>query len=114
MSRLSGVSRNRIFRGLSEQKTEQPQLPEGRVHKPDGGRKKEVDKQIVLRETIEKIVSPHTMGNPCNPLIWSSKSLRHIKSALYSHGYSVSHEVIRQELMSLGYSLQSNKKTKRR
>lgn len=111
ISRLSGVSKNRISRGIS-QINENDQLPAGRVRKAGGGRKKEEDKQTGLKDAIEETVSAHTMGNPENPLIWSSKSLRHIQAALKESGYSVSHEVIRKILISLGYSLQLNRKTK--
>ena len=112
VSRLSGVSRPRISRGLSELKQGKTVSTSKRIRKEGGGRKKEIDKQQGLKEAIEEIVSPHTMGNPENPLIWSSKSLRNIQSALLLKGYSVSHEVIRHILQSLGYSLQLNRKTK--
>jgi hypothetical protein len=47
-----------------------------------------------------------------NPLIWTSKSIRKITAELLVFGYKVSHVVVRQCLMELGYSLQVNKKTK--
>jgi len=47
-----------------------------------------------------------------NPLIWTSKGIRKITAELLVLGYKVSHEVVRQCLMELGYSLQANKKTK--
>jgi hypothetical protein len=53
------------------------------------------------------------MGNPINPLIWTSKSIRKITAELLVLGYKVSHEVVRQCLMELGYSLQANKKPKK-
>ena len=47
-----------------------------------------------------------------SPLLWTSKSVRKIETALKKGGYSVSHELIRQILIAEGYSLQSNRKTK--
>ena len=53
------------------------------------------------------------MGDPMNPLLWSSKSSRKISSELLLiKGLKICHESVRQCLINLGYSLQSNKKTK--
>jgi transposase len=52
------------------------------------------------------------MGDPENPLIWSSKSSRNVRDALQNKGYKISHETVRCIMKELGYSLQSNKKTK--
>jgi len=52
------------------------------------------------------------MGDPENPLIWCSKSIRKIHTELRKLGYQISHETIRKCLQILGFSLQSNKKTK--
>ena len=51
------------------------------------------------------------MGDPMRPLIWTSKSVRKITAELLSKNYKVCHEVVRQSLKTLGFSLQSNKKT---
>ena len=61
---------------------------------------------------IMEIVIPHIMGDPEKPLIWCSKSVRKIKKILDERGYSISHETIRNNLKILGFSLQSNKKTR--
>jgi hypothetical protein len=52
------------------------------------------------------------MGNPMNPLLWSSKSLRHLASELNEQGHQVSHTTVGTLLEELGYSLQSNRKTR--
>jgi hypothetical protein len=46
------------------------------------------------------------------PLLWTSKSVRHIQEELKRYGYTVSHELIRQILREQEYSLQTNRKTK--
>ena len=51
------------------------------------------------------------MGNPMNPLIWTSKSVRKITAEVVASTGKVCHEVIRQCLKTLGFSLQANKKT---
>jgi hypothetical protein len=83
-----------------------------RIRKEGGGRKKEIEKHPKLLGIISDIVSPHAMGDPMNPLIWSSKSTRKVSEALKQYGYKISHETTRKAMIDLGYSLQSNKKTK--
>ena len=82
------------------------------IRKEGGGRKKKSEIHPQLLSDIDEIVSPHTMGDPMNPLIWSSKSTRKVCKALQSKGYEISHETTRMAMKQLGYSLQSNKKTK--
>ena len=112
IAELSSVSRKTITKGGREPQGEENMSKQGRVRKKGGGRKKLTDHDPKLLQTIEDIVSPHTLGNPTNPLIWTSKSLRKIAKALLGKGITVSHEVVRKCLMELDYSLQANKKTK--
>ena len=82
------------------------------IRKEGGGRKKKSEKHPQLLSDINDIVSPHAMGDPMNPLIWSSKSTRKVCKELQEKGYEISHETTRMAMKDLGYSLQSNKKTK--
>jgi len=113
VSRISGVSRMTLNSGLQELINPTEILPQSSksIRKPGGGRKKEVEKDPSLKKTIEDIVSPHTMGDPMKTLQWTSKSLRNIASIVNEKGYSVSHQLVKTILKSLGYSLQSNRKT---
>jgi len=74
--------------------------------------KKEIDKQAGLVSAILQIVEPHTLGDPMKPLLWTSKSVRHIQEELKKQGFKASHELIRQILKEQDYSLQANRKTK--
>jgi hypothetical protein len=69
-----------------------------------------VDKQSGLVEKIKEIIDPHTVGDPERLLLWTSKSVKHIQSALKESGYKISHELVRQILSSQGYNLQTNRK----
>lgn len=82
------------------------------IRKKGGGRKSNPQIHPELLNTINNIVGAHTMGDPTNPLIWSSKSTRKVSETLKDFGYNISHESARKCLKILGYSLQSNKKTK--
>lgn len=107
ISQLSSVTRRTIAKG-----EEVEIFLKNRIRKEGGGRKKIVEQQPEIQQIIEDLVSPHTLGDPMNSLIWTSKSLRKISAELAVCGYEVSHELVRKSLISLGYSLQANKKTK--
>ena len=108
--RLTGVSRDTISKGMKECLLPPP--VDLRIRKQGGGRKKKKDQYPDMESVIEEIVCPHTMGNPENPLQWVSKSVRKIQAALSQRDYAVSHELVRQTLTGMGYSMQSNRKTK--
>jgi len=112
---LSGVNRQTIAAGIKETDREAAsasELESGRIRHKGGGRKKEIDKFPQLLQVITEIVSPHIMGDPEKPLMWCSKSMRKIKETLKEQGYQISHETVRKCLQTLGFSLQSNQKTK--
>ena len=113
---LSGANCQTIISGMKEIKqdsvSELPKIQQGRIRKQGGGRKKEVEKHPQLLLAIMEIILPHTMGDPEKPLMWCSKSTRKIQKVLRNRGYQISHESVRKCLKSLGFSLQSNKKTR--
>jgi hypothetical protein len=111
ISRLSNVCRKTISIGIEE--IEQGNDNENnRLRKAGGGRKTCSENQPDLLNDIREIIEPHTMGDPEKVLIWSSKSTRKVMKSLQSKGYQVSHETVRKSMKKMGYSLQSNKKTK--
>ncbi len=112
IAQLSSVTRRTIAKGETESFDKEDDTLNSRIRKEGGGRKKTIEHQPEILSAIEDIVSPHTLGDPMNPLLWTSKSIRKIASELLILGYKVSHEVVRQCLIGLGYSLQANKKTK--
>ncbi|GHV25497.1 hypothetical protein FACS1894176_04090 [Bacteroidia bacterium] len=107
---LSGKSRFLIARGEKELQNPDMQAASNKIRRKGGGRKKEVDKQAGLVEKIKEIVEPYTVGDPSRLLLWTSKSVKHIQSALEKSGYKISHELVRQILSSQGYNLQTNRK----
>ena len=112
IAQLSFVTRRTIAKGEAESYIAEVDVKKKRIRKKGGGRKKVIEHQPEILKAIEDIVSPHTMGNPMNPLMWTSKSIRKIAAELFVLDYKVCHEVVRQCLKDLGYSLQVNKKTK--
>jgi hypothetical protein len=114
VSKLAGVSRVRLNKGIEELDSGSSDLGVGkseRIRRSGGGRKPHKESQSGLAEALEFIVSPHTLGDPMNPLLWTSKSLRKIEMELKKQGYGIGHVTIGEMLKSMGYSLQANKKT---
>ena len=111
VSEISGVSRVTIIEGKKEiSRNEHDLLPIGRCRQPGAGRKPVVDKSNGIIEMIDKIIEPHTKGDPMSFLTWCSKSLRHIEEELKREGFDVSYVTIAKILRNEGYSLQANRK----
>lgn len=111
---LAGVSRVRINKGLEDLRLAtglSDTITAGSIRKPGAGRKPHYESQPGLVESLQEIVNPHTLGDPMKPLLWTSKSLRHIGEALNKQGYQVGHVTVKELLKSMDYSLQGNKKT---
>ena len=114
VARIAKVSRVRIDKGISELSLLQNgsiDATSTKIRKAGGGRKKLKETQAGLIEKLETLVSAHTMGDPMRVLLWTNKSLRKLSEALKSEGFSVSYVTVGELLKSIGYSLQSNKKT---
>lgn len=114
VSKLSGVSRVTLNVGMKEITlppiAANSSLSE-RIRKEGGGRKKKTALNTNLVKAVENIVTPHTMGDPIKPLLWTSKSLRNIAGQLTKKGFKISHKLVGIILKEAGYSLQSNRKT---
>jgi len=110
VARATGMSRQAISRGIEELKAPAKPHP-GRIRRPGGGRKKTVDVDPTLKEDLEKLIHPTERGDPESPLRWTSKSVRHLAEELKRMGHQASHRMVAEILHSLGYSLQSNRKT---
>jgi biotin operon repressor len=111
ISRSLGVSRVRIDNGIKELLGQKPLSADNKKRREGGGRKSIDIHQPDICEQIENIISPHTRGDPMNPLKWCSKSLRKIACALKDRGYTISHVSIEKYLLNNDYSLQANRKT---
>lgn len=105
----TGLARSTIHRGIEEVQNESNDSR--RVRKPGAGRKKAVDRQHNLVETLENLVDPSSRGDPESSLRWTSKSTRKLTQELKKKGYQVCHRTTASLLHELGYSLQANKKT---
>jgi transposase len=111
VSRVSGVSRVTITQGIKELRSEDIYAMDNeRSRKGNGGRKKVTEIYPNIYDEIERIITPHTKGDPENPLLWTSKSVRKLQVALEEKGIKVAHRTICDLLKNLGYALLSNRK----
>ena len=118
VSIVSGISRVTISRGLNELE-ENTVNNEGntannnetvRCRRRGGGRKPAELKQPGIKEALQNLVEAHTKGDPTALLIWTSKSLRNLSTALSGKGYTASHVPVSTMLKEMGYTLQADRK----
>lgn len=113
VERATGMSRRRVLAGIAELSVRRP-LPAERVRRPGAGRPAlEVSDPTLVRD-LERLVDPTTRGHPQSPLRWTCKSTRTLASELSRMRHEVSQQKVGQLLGSLGYSLQSTRKTRER
>lgn len=117
VSNVTGVSRRAIWaanKELQSGEVADADLTQAtdRIRKPGGGRKKTVDKDPVLKENLDSLVNPFTRGDPESPLRWTCKSVRKLAEELRAMGHKTSHRMVAELLHEMGYSLQSNNKTR--
>jgi Rhodopirellula transposase DDE domain len=112
VSRITGLARSTIRRGLIELDVMAGGAPVGRVRRAGGGRKKLTETDPTLLSDLQDLVEPATLGDPEAPLLWTSRSVRNLADALRTMGHRIGHNVVADLLRQLNYSLQSNRKTK--
>lgn len=117
VSHAIGMSNKTIDRGLKDlaatgKVIADKQMSKPSIRKSGGGRNKQTDNQPGLIESLDALVEPTSRGDPESPLRWTSKSVRKLTDELIRQGYHLSFRTTSSLLKSLGYSLQSNKKTK--
>lgn len=110
VSAATGLARATIRAGRAE--LEQGVTATVRVRQPGAGRPKIEKTQLGVKKALERLVSPHTRGDPMSPLHWTCKSKAHLAAALSKDGFSVSATTVGQLLHELGYSLQSVRKSR--
>jgi hypothetical protein len=64
-----------------------------------------------LLQDLQALVESSPRGDPPSPLLWTSKSTRHLADALGHQGHHGSHATVARLLDALNDSLQANRKT---
>ncbi len=114
---LTGMSKTTLYRGLKETadlaadpKARPASAGERRIRKEGGGRKKAEDKQPGITEALTALLDGSTVGNPENPLCWTTKSLRNLSEELTAKGFKAGKGTVERLLAEMGFSLQQNRK----
>jgi len=107
----TAVARSTIGRGLAELRGGENHLG-GRVRRAGGGRKAAIDRHAGLLEALGELVQSAIRDDPQAALLWVSKSQRHLAGALAERGFVVSHKLVGRLLRHLGFTLQTNRKTR--
>jgi Rhodopirellula transposase DDE domain len=102
MSRISGLARSTIYHGFSDIR-HNVSAPPGRVRKEGGGRKKKVFQDPTLADDLKSLVEPSTRGDPTQPLLWTTRSLRNLVKGLAKKGHEVCPTVVGNLLRDMGY-----------
>jgi hypothetical protein len=115
VAEATGLSRTTIWAGLRE--LQHPQdlpvgLPMERSRQDGAGRPvlKEVDPTLL--KDLQALLEATTRGDPQSPLLWTSKSTRHLAEELNCQGHRVSYRTVAALLHDMDYSLQANRKTR--
>jgi hypothetical protein len=108
VSNVTGLARSTIERGLKD--LDAPPLAPGHVRREGGGPRRLSERDPTLLDDLRRLVEPVTLGDPVRPLLWVSKSLDTLTSALVAMGHSISPNSVRKRLAEIGYSRQVNRK----
>ncbi len=109
LSKVTGLSRATIHRGLKDLKSKK--IPIENIRKPGAGRKKLIVTDENILGDLEALLEPATRGDPESILLWTCKSTRQLAKELNKNGHRISDRKICDLLSDLGYSLQANNKT---
>ena len=117
VAEATGLSRPTIRAGLAEVRggasdaEEDPDAERQRLRQVGGGRRRVTESDPGLLKALQALLEVSTRGDPQSPLLWTSKSTRHLAEALAQQGHQVSHHTVARLLEDLHYSLQANRKT---
>jgi hypothetical protein len=86
MARITELARSTIYHGLSDIRNNLATAP-GRIRREGSGRKKKVLEDPTILVDLKKLVEPVTRGDPMQPLLWTSCSLRNLAKGLARKGH---------------------------
>jgi hypothetical protein len=115
VSKATGLSRTTIQAGLNlleESESAKTVKESSRIRAKGGGRKLLEEEDTMLLDDLESLIEPMTLGDPESVLKWTNKSVAKLAEALNTGGHRISPKSVYNLLLTLGYSLQSNRKTR--
>ncbi len=85
--------------------------PSDRVRAPGAGRPWAEKSLPGVVDALDQLVEPESRGDPECALRWTTKSTRTLADELTAQGFEITHSVVARLLASMGYSLQSARKS---
>jgi hypothetical protein len=107
VANMTGAAWQTVADGAAELESGQV-APQGRVRRPGGGRKKLAETDPGLVPALLALVEDSTRGDPCSPLLWTTKSAVKLSRALAAAGHRASPQTCWRLLGEQGFSTQSN------
>ena len=107
VAEATGLSRPTIRVGLAEvqggvPRAEEDEAPAARrVRHGGGGRHRVTEQDHTLLKDLPSLLEASTRGDPPSPLLWTSKSTRHLAEALGHQGHRVRHDTVARLLDAL-------------
>ena len=111
VAQAAGLSRTTLYSGAAEAAGGEP-AEAGRIRRPGGGRKCKTELDESLLQDLDGLLDPATRGDPMSPLRWTCKSTPKLVAELQAIGHEVSQATVWRLLDELGYSMQSNRKSR--
>ena len=111
VSQATGIARSTIDRGLADLRSDAVMFGT-RVRRPGGGGKPATETQPGLLDTLKDLVQSAIRGDPEAPLLWVSRSQRHLSAALAERGFTAGQKLVGRLLKRLEFSLQAHAKTR--
>jgi hypothetical protein len=108
MSRISGMSRTTITRGIAE--LENGAKYSDKVRQVGGGRRYIEENHPDIVERIRAVIDDETYGDPMKVISYTTESQRGIAKKLGEQGIEVNYTTIGKIIESMGYSKQANQK----
>ncbi|PKM78967.1 MAG: ISAzo13 family transposase [Firmicutes bacterium HGW-Firmicutes-13] len=112
VSRLFGMSRSTIEKGISEITTAEEIEKPIRIRRIGGGRNKIEKKDNRVVKDLEAIMDETTAGDPMTYLKWTHKSTYTICEELRKKGHTICENTVGRLLKNMDYTLQANKKSR--
>ena len=107
VARLTGASWQTVANGAAELGSGQVAAG-GRVRRPGAGRKRLAQTDPGLVPALLALVEDSSRGDPESPLLWTTKSTRHLAGELTGQGHPCSPQTVWRLLGEQGFSTQSN------
>jgi transposase len=106
VAKVTGASWQTVADGAAELASEDV-VPQGRVRRPGGGRKKLAQADPELVPALLALVEDSTRGDPESPLAWTTKSVQKLSDELTVAGHRCSPQTVWRLLHEQGFSTRS-------